>query len=139
MRQAASVHPIEFRPSRHDWNDCYHGHMHKRSDATHSNVCGGIPCIVHAVRAGDDRLIGILLRRFAQHAEIETLFQLRSALNTDAHPADASPTTQGECGIGSRENVPSIFDDQSNIGSCRLGTFSRDRRRHPRHGGPCLP
>ncbi|WP_330290350.1 hypothetical protein [Streptomyces sp. NBC_00576] len=64
---------------------------------THStDDCAGIPCIVRAVRAGDDRLIGTLLQRFAQHAELDSLFRLREALEPDADPVPQASA----CGAG---------------------------------------
>lgn len=64
-------------------------HMQEqRPPETHrtDDCAGGIPCIVRAVRAGDDRLIGTLLQRFAQYAELDSLFLLREALEPDADP-----------------------------------------------------
>jgi hypothetical protein len=63
------------------------GHTQNQTDTHRTDDCGGIPCIVRAVRAGDDRLIGTLLQRFAQHAELDSLFRLRDALQLDADPA----------------------------------------------------
>ncbi|WP_405769171.1 hypothetical protein [Streptomyces sp. NBC_01538] len=62
------------------------GHTQNQTDTHRTDDCGGIPCIVRAVRAGDDRLIGTLLQRFAQHAELDSLFRLRDALQLDADP-----------------------------------------------------
>ena len=61
-------------------------HMQEQPETHRTEDCAGIPCIVRAVRAGDDRLIGTLLQRFAQHAELDALFRLREALEPDADP-----------------------------------------------------
>lgn len=58
--------------------------------------CAGIPCIVRAVRAGDDRLVGTLLQRFAQDAELDSLFLLREALEPDADPVPQASACRGE-------------------------------------------
>lgn len=87
MRQAFGIHPFGHSSWWHEWAGCYHGQMQKRNEASRSDDCGVIACIVRAVRAGDDRLIEVLLRRFAQHAEIESLFRLRDALDSDVGPA----------------------------------------------------
>ncbi|WP_055526469.1 hypothetical protein [Streptomyces graminilatus] len=65
-------------------------HMQDQTEAHGADDCAGIPCIVRAVRAGDDRLIGTLLQRFAQHAELDSLFRLRDALRHDADPVPHS-------------------------------------------------
>lgn len=71
--------------------------MQKWNGASRSGDCEGISCIVRAVRAGDDRLIGLLLKRFAQDAEFESPFHLRDALNGGTESALRPATAAGWC------------------------------------------
>ncbi|MDX3457379.1 hypothetical protein PV396_36410 [Streptomyces sp. ME02-8801-2C] len=69
----------------------------EQTEAHRTDDCWAIPCIVRAVRAGDDWLIGTLLKRFAQHAEFDSLFRLREALQLDADPV---PQANSACAAG---------------------------------------
>lgn len=105
--------------------------MHKRNETSQFDGCGGIPCIVNAVRAGDDRLINMLLRRFTQHAEIETLFQLRSALDSATGLPREPSTAVAPCVIDRQATCsPPKLDDLRTWAACRLGTLPDGRRGH---------
>lgn len=136
MRCECGVHPFERRPSRRSRSGCYHGHMQNWNDEPRTNDCGGIPCIVRAVHVGDDRLVDLLLKRFARHAEFESPFQLRDALSGGTEAARIPATLGSLCGIDRQATDSTLkFDDHRTWAACRLGAAPGDRR----HGGRSMP